>query len=176
MWRIKALAPWDGKTLLDAAINQASSITDCVAVAVGAGDPLVRCRIRDRPRYWCRVGLWQKGQSESLKAGLRFLRVREAPTGILVMLVDQPLIPREHLQALAAEAARHPGEVIATRARGRAMAPAYLPRKLWPQLNRLTGDRGAGAIINRARSIQFPCDQAALDVDTLTQLHAAREI
>jgi len=53
------------------------------------------------------------------------------------MLVDQPFIPVSHLQALVSQATRAPHEAVGTGAGGRCMAPAYLPRRLWPQVFQL---------------------------------------
>ena len=175
MGRVKALAPWQGETLLDAAMSQAGSVSDSTTVAVGAGDPLIRFRVRYRPRYWCPVSGWRKGQSESLKAGLSFVGIRNQAPGVLVMLVDQPLIPGTHLQALAREALLHPHEVVATQATDRAMAPAYLPRWLWPRLARLSGDQGAGVVLNAMMPRVVSCTEAQLDVDTPLQLAKARD-
>ena len=174
MERVKALAPWQGETLLDAAMRQARSVSDSTTVAVGAGDPLVRFRVCHRPRYWCPVSGWRRGQSESLRAGLRFVGIRHQWPGALVMLVDQPLIPDAHLQALAREALCRPHEVVATQAAGRAMAPAYLPRWIWPGVARLSGDQGAGAVLNAMKPRVVPCAAAQLDVDTPQQLAEAR--
>lgn len=172
--RTKALAPWREGTLLDDAVYRARQVSDCVFVAVGAGDPLVRLRAGCRPTHWCPVPDWYEGQSRSLQEGLRTLSRKSFRPGAIVMLVDQPLIPVSHLQALASQAVQAPHEAVATRARGRCMAPAYLPRDLWPQVFRLDGDRGAGGILNAVGAACIECEAAGEDIDTRAELLAAR--
>lgn len=90
------------------------------------------------------------------------------------MLVDQPLIPVGHLQAILVQAGKAPHEPLCTRANGRRMAPAYLPRSLWPKVFQLDGDRGAGGILNAAGASCRACDVAAQDIDTRADLFAAQ--
>jgi len=172
--RIKALTPWKEGTLLDDALHRGRQVSDCLCVAVGAGDPLVRFRTSHRPTYWRPVPDWHEGQSRSLQAGLHTLSMRSFWPGALVMLVDQPFIPVSHLQALVSQATRAPHEAVGTGAGGRCMAPAYLPRRLWPQVFQLEGDRGAGGILNAVGAGSVECGAAAQDIDTRADLIAAR--
>ena len=172
--RVKALAPWKDGTLLDDAVHRGRKASGCVLAAVGAGEPLVRLRTSERPTYWCAVPDWELGQSRALQAGLRSLAMRCAAPGVLVMLVDQPLIPASHLQALVARAERMPQKPVATLANRRRMAPAYLPRRLWPRVFELEGDRGAGRILNAIGADCVICEAAGQDVDTRADLMAAR--
>ena len=172
--RIKALAPWQQGTLLDDALHRGRQVSDHVCVAVGAGDPLVRFRTSCRPASWCPVPDWYEGQSRSLQAGLRALSMRSCWPGVLVMLVDQPLIPASHLQSLVSQVRQTPHEPVGTWANGRLMAPAYLPRRLWPQVFELEGDRGAGGILNAMGAKCEKCEAAAQDIDTRAELFAAR--
>lgn len=172
--RIKALAPWGDGTLLDDAVGRAREVSATVCVAVGAGESLVRSRVRQTPAYWCTVPRWREGQSRSLQAGLGFLSWRCRWPGVMVMLVDQPLVPARHLEALATEAERAPHRAVGTLASGRCMAPAYLPRRLWSSVSRLDGDRGAGGILAAIGARGVACPEAALDIDTRTDLVAAR--
>ena len=173
--RVKALAPWKGGTLLDDAVQRGREASSCVFVAVGAGDPLVRFRTRHRPACWCPVADWDEGQSRALIKGLGCVRGRTTWPGALVMLVDQPLIPAGHLQALVAQASRSPGTAVATLADGRRMAPAYLPRWLWPRVFELDGDRGAGGILNAIGAPGVTCEAALEDIDTRADLLNARD-
>lgn len=171
---IKALAPWMGGTLLDDAVQRGRQASSHVVAAVGAGDPLVRFRTAHRPTCWCPVPDWDQGQSEALKAGLSCLHMGSAWPGALIMLVDQPLIPTSHLQALVARAREAPRRAVATCASGRRMAPAYLPRRLWPDVLALNGDRGAGGILNAVGAASVECEAAGQDIDTRAELMAAR--
>ncbi|TDT39344.1 molybdenum cofactor cytidylyltransferase/nicotine blue oxidoreductase [Halospina denitrificans] len=172
--RVKALAPWKEGTLLDDALYRGRQASGCLVAAVGAGESLVRSRTGQRPTYWCPVPDWHEGQSRSLQAGLRTLSMKGFWSGALVMLVDQPLIPASHLQALVSQAGKVPDEAVGTCAGNRCMAPAYLPRGLWPRVFQLEGDRGAGGILNALGAKGLECEAAAQDIDTRAELLAAR--
>ena len=172
--RIKALAPWTDGTLLDDAVQRARQASSCVLAAVGAGDPLVRFRTGNRPTCWCPVPRWSEGQSRTLKTGLSCLPIRSSWPGVIIMLVDQPLIPASHLQVLVTRARAAPQEAVATLANGRCMAPAYLPRRLWPEVFALNGDRGAGGILNAIGAEGVTCEAAGQDIDTRAELLRAR--
>ena len=80
---------------------------------------------------------------------------------LLVLLADMPLVSADYLRELAATPA--PG---ATRQRdGRPGVPALLDRPLLSIATRLTGDRGAGPLLEGARLLDAPAGLLR-DVDT----------
>ncbi len=101
---------------------------------------------------------------------LRAIAVHEAEVGapvegILITLVDQPLVTPEHMNAvLAAGVATGLAATSWPRAFG---PPAFLYRSFFSSLKDLRGDEGAKKILSenmdRLRLIDFP--DAALDVD-----------
>jgi len=171
--RVKAMATWGDGTLLDAAIIQARQLSRRVIVVAGAGYPLVRFRTRHTPDYWCYNPDWEQGQASSLQAGIASLP--GGACGALVMLVDQPLIPLGHYQALLAAARAHPGHAVATQAGARIMAPAWLPAALFAEIAGLTGDQGARQILRKTAPQVVACDAALMDVDTPERLSAAKQ-
>ena len=110
----------------------------------------------------------RRGLSSSLRMALDAIEGRarlERIEGILITLVDQPLVTPEHLNAvLAAGAATG---LAATTWPGAFGPPAFLYRSLFSSLNDLRGDEGAKKVLrdhmDRVRLVDFP--DAALDVD-----------
>jgi len=111
-----------------------------------------------------------RGLSSSLHAALRAIEALEAEAGapvvgILITLVDQPLITPEHLKAvLAAGAATGIAATSWPTAFG---PPTFLCRSFFPVLKELRADEGAKKILRAERGrlelVDFPA--AALDVD-----------
>lgn len=104
--------------------------------------------------------------SRSIATGIAALGDEPAA---MIALADMPLVPAAHFAALLDA---FDGDVVASRVNGLAMAPAVFGSSHFPALLRLTGDRGAGALLHGARSIEL--DPAlALDVDTVDDLARA---
>ncbi len=109
------------------------------------------------------------GLAESLKAGLA-----AAPDdwgAALVVLADMPFVAPDTLCRLAAALAAGAPAVVPV-AGGRRGNPAGFARMLWPRLMRLSGDRGAGAILDDLGVVEVPVGDPAIhrDVDTPADL------
>jgi molybdenum cofactor cytidylyltransferase len=164
MGRAKALLPLSSGTLLDHAIGQARLLGGPVTVVAGGWYPLVRYRCRSQPSAWVVVRDWSEGMSTSLKAGLASLGPEVK--GVFVVLLDQPLIPPDAMCALAEVARMNPSQPAAADLKGKPGAPAYVPRRLWPEIKALEGDRGAAAVLARYGATRLTMPGACSDVDT----------
>jgi nicotine blue oxidoreductase len=112
---------------------------------------------------------WELGQAESLKAGLA---AAGDAAGVVIVLGDQPLVSAEAVRRVVA----HHGDGAAVRATyaGRPGHPTLIARELWPQVARLAGDRGAGALLAEVGYFAVACDDVGspADVDTPEDLRA----
>jgi molybdenum cofactor cytidylyltransferase len=165
MGRSKALLPLGDGTLLDRAIVQGRQLGKQVTVITGGGYPLVRYRCRQQAWRWHYARDWSQGMSASLKAGIASLGA--TARGVFVVLLDQPLIESGDLAHLAMAARRWPDIPIAAEIHGRPVAPAYIPRNLWRDIELLEGDRGASSILARHGAITLPIGGVLSDVDTI---------
>lgn len=164
MGEAKALLPLNSGTLLDHAIGQAKQLGTPVSVVAGGWYPLVRYRCRVHPSAWVYARDWREGMSASLKAGVASLDA--CARGVFIVLLDQPLIEPASLTALAAAARGNPSQPFAADIQGKPGAPAYIPRRLWPQVMKLEGDRGAAAILASNGAHRIAMAGASSDVDT----------
>lgn len=103
------------------------------------------------------------GMSASLRAALLGL---DAPAA-LVLPADMPEITAEDLRAVATA----PGDIVrASAADGRPGHPVRFPARLYPALQRITGDQGARQILAGHRDaithIALPGQHALTDLDT----------
>ena len=171
MGRPKALLPYRGHTLLHHAVETLCATACSPRIVVVSPEVEKSCWLRDEVDVALVVNPDPlRGLSSSLRMALEAIAVHEAEAGapiggILITLVDQPLITPEHLNAvLAAGAATG---LAATTWPGAFGPPAFLYRSFFSSLKDLRGDEGAKKILSenmdRLRLIDFP--DAALDVD-----------
>lgn len=109
---------------------------------------------------------YASGLSTSLRAGLDALPA--ATRAVVVLLGDMPLVAPATIQALAAAFDGDQAAIVPT-CKGRRGNPVLLAARLFPDLRRLTGDAGAGALL-RARPdvLELPVADPAIlaDIDT----------
>ena len=173
----KALVRLGGRTLLRrAAVSALRVATGPVLVVVSsAGAESLRAELRGLPVSIVLNAGAAGGVSTSVAAAVAATPVNAA--GWLFMLVDQPLVPADHLAALVA-AARAPGvKAVASGYDGTEGAPMVLGAALRDGLLALRGDRGAGGLVRALPAGErrvLPCPEASLDIDTEADIARAR--
>ncbi len=168
----KALLPYRGKTLLHHAV-QTLCATSCSPriVVVSPEVEEKSCWLRNEVDVALVVNPNPgRGLSSSIHIALDAIEVHEAEAGalvegILIALVDQPLITPDHLEAiLQAGAATGLAATSWPTAFG---PPTFLYRSFFSSLKGLRGDEGAKKILRAERAslrlVEFP--DAALDID-----------
>lgn len=117
------------------------------------------------------------GMSRSIAELARAAELRNAER-LLLHLADMPEIEASDLATLLAEALSHPRSVVrAATEDGRPGHPVVFPARLFPDLQRLTGDVGARDVINAAKHVHLvPLrgNRAAVDLDTPSEWSAWR--
>ncbi|MBJ6137500.1 NTP transferase domain-containing protein [Marinobacter litoralis] len=151
-------------TLLGHAIGQARVLSGCVSVVAGARYPLIRYRTAKAPSRWVYCADWQYGMSASLAAGVRSLSA--SAHGVFLLVGDQPLLAEEGLLRLRQGVMTAPDKVWAADYGQRVGVPAWIPRRLWPEVLRLQGDAGAGRLLNQIDVCRVEIAGVELDADT----------
>lgn len=169
--RPKQLARIHGESLLRrmARVALASDPAGCVVV-LGARAELLRRELHGLPLTVVVNPEWRSGLSASLAAGLRALP--GSARAALVLLADQVAVGPADLALLVAAWHANPRVPVAVRA-GRGFGPpAVLPRRLFPSLMRVRGDRGARDLLRdpASRTVGLSLPAAAIDVDRPTDL------
>ena len=169
----KLLAQYRGRPLIEAAL---ASLKDAPVdeTVVVVGDDAQRLREVCEP-YGFRVvenPEWGRGQSTSVRAGLRALGP-EARAAV-VLLADQPLVGAGALERLVEAFERGARIAVATYGR-RPRNPVLFSREVWPLLEaELSGDVGARSFLRRHSELvtPVPCDGVGdpADVDTVEDL------
>ena len=161
----RALLP-DGTSLLFATLQNAQRAFAQVCVVL---------RINDDPRelsvptgvevIYCAEA--ESGIGHSLAAGIRHLQSQPA-TAIALLLGDMPWISPDTVQSLIDRATAQ--RIVFPLVQGMRGHPVLFGRDFWPQLQQLTGDTGAKALLNEhpQACIAVPVDDPGVlrDVDT----------
>ena len=165
----KQLLRLGAQPLVSRAVTAAEAVTPGrVLVVLGAHALKLRLLLRRRHagvRTVTNPG-WSAGMAGSLAVGLSALP--ERADAAVLLLSDQPGIDARALQRLVRAWRCRPARPAAARYAGRLGVPAVLPRPLWAQARRLSGDVGARQLLRqcsgRTRAVEMP--EAAFDVDS----------
>ncbi|HEY3269870.1 MAG TPA: nucleotidyltransferase family protein [Geothrix sp.] len=113
-----------------------------------------------------------EGMASSLRLGIAALPP-EAEAALL-LTVDQPAVDVPLLRRLLALAAIDPERPAACAYAETLGIPAVLPRRLFPELMALRGDRGAKTILLREEAAALPFPGGGADLDTPADLEGIR--
>ncbi|MDE0448354.1 MAG: nucleotidyltransferase family protein [Spirochaetaceae bacterium] len=183
----KQLLRYRGETLLHRTVRVALAAgLDPVHVVLGCSAPVVGAALEDLGSRVTTVFNrdWQTGMGSSLARGIASLpgagphACREPGADVpvaselgaaLVLVTDQPHVSQALLAEIAAAFRTGGAPLVASRYAGGALGvPALFARRYFPELTRLTGDRGARALFTRHRddllTVAFP--EGDLDIDT----------
>ncbi len=163
----KALLTLDGETLLQRAVRIAGEAgCDPVLAVVGDWDP------GPLPAQVIRNSAAAEGMASSIRAGIAALP-QEAERALL-LVVDQVAVDGILLRRLLTLSDADPERPTGCAYSGTLGIPAVLPRRLFPELLTLSGDRGAKAILLREDAAALPFPEGILDLDTPEDLDRLR--
>lgn len=145
----KLLLPLRGKPVLQWVLESAlSSDLDeiiCVARELTSGGR--RLNVNNERLLWLTNHAADRGQSTSVIAGLWATNPRSE--GVMFLVGDQPLIPKELINALIEKFKSDPAWIIAPSFKQEPRNPVLFRRDLFPELLQLSGDRGGRVLIEK---------------------------
>lgn len=169
----KQLQQLAGETL---AHRAARAAVECnlspIIFVTGAGAEAVEASVADYDSLVIvRNTEWQSGLASSITTGLGALQNYPTVDGVVITLVDQPLVTSSALDRLL-EAFNAGKRIVAAGYNDTAGVPVVMGSEHIVELTTLHGDRGAGAWIRqRLQSVTvIPMPEAAVDVDTSDDL------
>jgi len=137
----KPVLQWVLESALGADVREAICVVrDLASVRKGIS-------LADRRLHWLVNYAADRGQSTSVIAGL--WAVDPKSTGALFLVGDQPMIQPQLLNALIARFRHSAAWIVASAFRGQAKNPVLFRRELFPELIKLTGDRGGRVLIDK---------------------------
>ena len=164
----KQLLEWKGQPFIRQVAQTALKAQfDELVVVTGAYAEEVREAIADLPLRIVDNSDWKTGQSSSVKAGLSALS--EDIGAAIFLLVDQPQLRVDLLQALIAEHSRTFASIVAPMVDGRRGNPVLFDRRTFADFVDIDGDVGGRAIFSKheVNWVAWLDEAMALDVDTL---------
>jgi molybdenum cofactor cytidylyltransferase len=111
------------------------------------------------------------GMAHSIRLGLDAVRLVGA-TAMLIVLADMPCVPADHYRR-PLDRHRGPGSLVASSDGRRRTPPALFGSDWFPQIERISGDRGARALLDQAELVVTD-SRNLLDIDTPADILAAR--
>lgn len=107
---------------------------------------------------------YKEGLGSSIAYGVSTL---DDCNSLLIMLCDQPLIPRIHYTSLIERSMQFPELIIASHYGKKSGVPTIFPKQYLPALRELKGDKGAKVLLETATCQYIPLSENdSRDVDT----------
>ncbi len=166
--KIKQLLAWQNTSLLGNSIAQAKNAGfKDIFVVLGAHIETIKNAIAKETVTIVENHEWQQGMGSSIMAGVRHLNaLPNRYKGVLVILVDQPLIDSSYLKKLIAQRENTNSTIIATAYNDSAGVPAYFDAIHFDDLMKLNKDFGARKIIKTNDPFILNAEGKELDIDT----------
>lgn len=155
-----------GESLLRRSVRIASEAGFApVYVVLGAYADMMRRELAGSTAVIVMNERWQEGMGTSLQCAVRAADEGGA-TDLLMMTCDQPLLSAEWLRGLREQHERREREATAARyAAGNVGVPAVFPRRWFPALLEIEGDRGARALLAQRLGDVFAVEFAGGETD-----------
>lgn len=167
--RPKQLIEFQGKKLIQKAIDEAKkSKADSLVVVLGWNPELIKTGFDSSQTSIVINESWEQGMATSMQAGLRFLREKEHPDQVILMLVDQPYVESKLLDRLILEKERTGKGIVACSYSDTLGVPAIFDQIYFKEMLELKVSEGAKKVISKNKVDVFELDfpLGAMDLDT----------
>ncbi len=170
MGQQKLLLDFQGKPVLSRVLEAvlASQLYEVICVVRELKQIRQKISLGDEKLRWLTNEKAHEGQSTSVIAGLKAISPKSE--GALILVGDQPLVKTELINSLIDLFNKNPSLIAAPTFQGQTRNPVIFHRDLFPDLFKLTGDRGARGLIEKykAKAVFLDWDDESpfLDVDT----------
>ncbi|CAL2108449.1 molybdenum cofactor cytidylyltransferase [Tenacibaculum sp. 190524A02b] len=173
MGRIKQVLPYKHTTLLGWTIEQVIAVKEAdTFVVLGANMGLIKKSIDAYSITIIENKSYREGLSTSIVTGINTIEVN-AFDKVLILLADQPKITTDYLKKLIEISKKNQAKIIASNYGDKIGVPAIFPKKYFSKLKELTGDKGAGKLLNTTlkSEVLSLLNSNLTDIDTLTNYH-----
>lgn len=174
--RPKQLLEWRNRTLLNHTIDQLAPLEVDLYVILGAhSDTIVRSLTQQSKVIL--YDHWHDGLGSTIAYAAG--KLKDDYSHLLFTLCDLPLIETSFYQSLLDTSRKYPGSLVASKKNGRVMVPAIFNSSAYTELLRLSGDKGAGELLNRGKKdvVSLEATDIWMDIDKMADYESliARE-
>ncbi len=167
----KQLLPWGNQTLIEYQIQKLLKTGNPLIVVLGANSDLIVPVIKKTDAKIVINQHWETGMGSSVSAGIhQVTKYFPLAEGVLITLLDQPLITVEYLQKMLYLFQAGARQIIASQSdTGWQGVPALFDNVYFGELKRLTSSEGARKIIRlNSNSMKYiECSDLLEDMDTM---------
>ena len=166
---IKQLLPFNGKTLLQHVIDEATKAgAQPIVVITGANAPKVSASIASTVHILVNEK-WQEGMASGIVAGVqKIVSLNDSTKQVIVAVCDQPFVTSALFEQLDQMQNKSGKPIVACTYADTIGTPALFTAKYFDQLLNLKGDEGAKKILKSHRedvaTVDFP--KGEIDIDT----------
>lgn len=149
----KQLLPWNGKTLIEHQIETLLETDQEVYVVLGAHAERILPVLKPYPVNPIIFDQWSLGMGNTIAFSVAYL-IKKQPSldGILIALIDQPLVDTSHYNALLDAFQKEEQQLIVSVSdQGWEGVPALFDKYYFPELLNLKGEQGAKKIIQSTK-------------------------
>ncbi|WP_303924388.1 nucleotidyltransferase family protein [Draconibacterium sediminis] len=173
MGQPKPLLSWWEQTLIEHQLNTLLATGNPIVVVLGNQAENIIPLLNDLPVKFTINENWEQGMGTSIASGVKFVeQLFPACNGVLITLIDQPLLTTDHLNTLLADFEPGEQQIIVSQANsGWQGVPVIFDRFYFNELSELSGKQGAKTIfrnyIHQVKAIA--CGDILEDMDTPAQ-------
>jgi len=168
----KQLVQYKSVTLIQNAVNIASSINPCeVIVITGYEASAVKNAVEHTPVHWVHNSNWSDGMGSSIAAGAA--AISHTSCAVMILLCDQWRLQTSDLRLMAETWQSNRERIICARANKQNMPPVIFPISFLGQLQALEGENGARDLLGGKSGMLIPVSlkNASFDLDTTAGLN-----
>ena len=171
MGQPKQLLPWGEQTLIEHQIQTLMQSGESVIVVLGAHADRIWPVVEKYPVTIVLNDDWETGMAGSIACGINEIGLQHPNAdGILITLVDQPLISIGHFNGILNAFEEGCRQIIAsTSSEGWLGVPALFDKCYFSELRNLQGEKGAKTLIQQypTQIKTLECNEIIRDIDTL---------
>lgn len=179
MKSIKQLEKINQENLLDIVLEKAKQLfTGHIYCVLGANAEKIKQEIRTKNIEVIKNKNFESGLSSSIISGIKYFYKHNLKfDGVLILLADQPAIEGNYFKSIIKIFNENPTKIIASNYDGIFGVPAIFPKKLFPDLLLIKGDKGAKEFIKLKTNEVLTSKITAnfIDLDTKEDLSLFKE-
>ncbi len=177
----KQLLPWQGKTLIEHAVETALKVeVEKVTVVLGANHSVIKNKIKNYPVEIILNPEWKSGLGSSISRTVSgFMNAESNLEGVMFILADQPFVTSAYLTQMLRRFQPKAKQILTTKYNdGKQGVPTLFSSFYFEELSKLSGDSGAKSIIKKHKisveSLKAPFEN--MDVDSKEDYEKAVKI